>query len=176
MRLTRLRSAHAEEQYRIRGNLRHAHDDAASFTERLGNLRHDLTKREDTSGDNFRIELDRQTITNRGVAGELLIRRAEKLKNQLCEDMLVGRFAGFDLAIRVNFNGDADLVLRGKNSYMARVTDTALGTIRSLEATVLGFEERSAKLEADIVDTQKRGKELERKVGAPFEHESRYQE
>ena len=142
----------------------------------MGNLRHDITAREDTSGDNFCIELDGQIIVNRGIAGELLIRRAEKSKKQLCEDVRVGRFAGFDLTLRVNFNGDADLVLRGKNSYMARVTDTALGTIRSLEATVLGFEERSAKLEADIADTQKRGKELERKVGAPFEHESRYQE
>src|SRR6185369_7183774 len=95
MRLTRLRSAHAEEQYRIRSNLRHALDDAASFTERLGNLRHDITAREDTSGDNFRIELDGQIIVNRGIAGELLIRRAEKLKKQLCEDVRVGRFAGF---------------------------------------------------------------------------------
>ncbi len=39
MRLTRLRTAHAEEQYRIRSNLRHAHDDAETFTARLGNLR-----------------------------------------------------------------------------------------------------------------------------------------
>ena len=65
--------------------------------------------------------------------------------------------------------------MRGKNSYGARVTDTALGTIRSLEATVQGFEERAAKLETDIADAHKRGKELEAKVGAPFEHEERFQ-
>ena len=62
-----------------------------------------------------------------------------------------------------------------RDAYSARVTDTALGTIRSLEATVQGFEERAAKLETDIADAQKRGKELETKVGAPFEHEERYQ-
>ena len=33
-----------------------------------------------------------------------------------------------------------------------------------------------AKLETDIADAHKRGKELETKVGAPFEHEERYQE
>lgn len=33
----------------------------------------------------------------------------------------------------------------------------------------------SAKLETDIGDAQKRGKELEAKVGAQFEHEERYQ-
>jgi len=172
----RLRSAHAEEQYRIRSNLRHAHDDAATFTARLDNLRHDLTTREDTSGDQFSIVLDGETVTNRGIAGELLIRRAEKLKNRVCEEVLVGKFAGFDLFVRTNLGGDADLVLRGKNSYAVRVTDTALGTIRSLEATVQGFEERVTKLETDIADSQKRAKELETKVGAHFEHEERYQD
>jgi len=67
-------------------------------------------------------------------------------------------------------------VLRGKNSNAARVPDTALGTIRSLEATVQGFEERATKREADIADTQKQAKDLEGKVGAPFEREARYQE
>ncbi len=60
IRLTRLRSAHAEEQYRIRSNLRRSHEDAEIFTSRLANLRQDLGVRQDTSGDKFRIELDGQ--------------------------------------------------------------------------------------------------------------------
>ncbi len=64
--------------------------------------------------------------------------------------------------------------MRGKNSYSTRVTDTALGTIRSLESTVQGFEERVGRLEADIKDSQKRATELEAKVGSPFEKEERY--
>jgi predicted nucleic acid-binding Zn-ribbon protein len=76
--------------------------------------------------------------------------------------------------IRSGFNNTAELVLRGKNNYSTRVTDTALGTIRSLESTVQGFEERAARLEADIKDSQKRATELEAKVGSPFEKEERY--
>ncbi len=72
------------------------------------------------------------------------------------------------------FNNTAELVLRGKNSYSTRVTDTALGTIRSLESMVQGFEERAARLESDIKDSQKRATELEAKVGSPFEKEERY--
>jgi hypothetical protein len=176
MRLTRLRSAHAEEQYRIRSNLRHARDDAESSTARLTNLRLDIGAREDTSGDNFRIELDGEVVTNRGIAGELLIRRAEKLNGRSGDDVRVGRFAGFDLFIRVGFIGDPDLVVRGKNTYAAKITDTALGTIRSLESTVQGFEERAGKLEAAIGDAQKRATELEGRVGASFDREERYQE
>jgi DNA repair exonuclease SbcCD ATPase subunit len=68
------------------------------------------------------------------------------------------------------------MVLRGQNSYGARVTDTALGTIRSLEATVQGFEERAERLALDITDANKRIKELGEKVGAKFEREERFQE
>ncbi|MBE0544503.1 MAG: hypothetical protein IH623_24455 [Verrucomicrobia bacterium] len=68
------------------------------------------------------------------------------------------------------------MIVRGKNSYAARVTDTALGTVRSLEANVQGFEERAARLETDIADATKRAKELEGKVGAHFEREERYQQ
>lgn len=175
IRLTRLRSAHSEEQYRIRSNLRRSHEDAEMFTGRLANLRQDIGVRQDTSGDNFRIELDEQETNNRGIAGELILRRAEKLKNRFGDDIRIGRFAGFDLFLRPSFNSTVEVVMRGKNSYDARVTDTALGTIRSLEATVQGFEERANRLETDIAEARKRAKELEGKVGAHFEKEERYQ-
>jgi hypothetical protein len=115
-------------------------------------------------------------LDNRGIAGELILRRAEKIKNCFGDDVRIGRFAGFDLFLRPSFNNAVEILLRGHNCYGARVTDTALGTIRSVEATVQGFEERGAKLETDIADARKRGNELETKVGAPFEHEQRYQE
>jgi hypothetical protein len=175
MRLTRLRAAHAEEQYRIRSNLRRSHEDAEVFSARLMNLRQDIAIRQDTAGDKFGIELDGQETGNRGIAGELILRRAEKLKNRFGDDVSIGRFAGFALLLRPSFNNTVEVVLRGKNSYAARVTDTALGTIRSLEATIQGFEERATKLEADIADAHKRTKELETKVGAPFEKEEHYQ-
>ncbi len=174
IRLTRLRSAHAEEQYRIRASLRHSREEVGTWTERLSNLQEDLKLRQDTSGDKFRIELDKQILDNRGIAGELILRRAEKTKTRFGEDIRIGRFAGFDLFIRSGFNNSAELVLRGKNIYSSRVTDTALGTIRSLESEVQGFEERTARLEANIRDSRKRGVELEAKVGAPFEKEERY--
>ncbi|HEY5232706.1 MAG TPA: helicase [Verrucomicrobiae bacterium] len=174
MKLTRLRSAHAEEQYRIRTSLRHLQEDAQRFTEKRANLQLDLAARQDTSGDKFRIELDGQTLDNRGVAGELLLRRAGKIKNNFGANARVGKFAGFDLSLHASFNGGVELILHGKNSYSARVTDTALGTVRSLESIVQGFEERAAGLERDIRNSQKRAKEFESKVNAPFEHDKRY--
>ena len=146
------------------------------FSSRLVNLRQDLAVRQDTTGDKFIIELDGQETNNRGIAGELILRRAEKLKSRFGDDVRIGRFAGFDLYLRPSFNNTAEVVVRGKNSYAARVTDTALGTIRSLEVTVQAFEERATKLEADITDAHKRAKELETKVGAACEKEEHYQQ
>ena len=176
MRHTRLRSAHAEEQYRIRRKLLQSREDADSFTMRLANLRQDIALHQDVSGDNFQIEVDGQTLNNRGIAGELIVRRAAKLQGCFGDDVRIGRFAGFDLFLRPGLNSNAEIVVRGKNSYIARVTDTALGTIRSLETTIHGFEERATTMEAAILDCHKRAKELEAKIGAPFEHEKRYQE
>ena len=139
-------------------------------------MRQDISARQDTSGDRFSIEFDGQISDNRGIAGELIVRRAEKIKNRFGDDVRVGRFAGFDLFLRPTFTNNVEMILRGKNSYAARVTDTALGTIRSLEANVQGFEERASKLEYDIADANKRAKELETKVGAHFEREERYQQ
>mgnify|MGYP005852438757 FL=1 len=176
IRLTRLRSAHAEEQYRIRSNLCRSHEDAEAFTGRHSNLRRVIATRQDTSGDKFSIELDGQTLDNRGIAGELIVRRAEKIKNRYDDDVRVGSFAGFDLFLRPSFNNTVEMIVRGKNSYAARVTDTALGTVRSLEANVPGFEERAVRLETDIADATKRAKELQTRVGAHFEREERYQQ
>jgi hypothetical protein len=62
-----------------------------AFTGRLTNLRQDIAARQDTSGDKFSIELDGQTVDNRGIAGELIIRRAEKIKNRFGDDVWIGR-------------------------------------------------------------------------------------
>jgi N12 class adenine-specific DNA methylase len=176
MKLNRLRSSHIEEQYRLRSALRHSQGEAQRFSERLANLRLDLTVREDTSGDKFHIELEGKTLDNRGVAGELLLRRATKIRNNFGASPRVGKFAGFELFLHAAFSGEVELSLHGKNHYSARVTDTALGTIRSLESIMQGFEDRATTMERDIADLQKRAKELESKVGVPFEHEKRYQE
>lgn len=43
-----------------------------------------------SSGDKFSIELDGQVLDNRGIAGELIVRRAEKIKNRFGDDVRSG--------------------------------------------------------------------------------------
>ena len=174
MKLTRLRSAYMEEQYRIRDTLRHSQEEVQRYSGRLANLRQDLTVCQDTSGDKFCIELDGNVLDNRGVAGELIMRQAAKIRTAFGATARIGKFAGFELSLRASYNGEVELFLHGNGSYTARVTDTALGTIRSLESIPQGFGERVIRLESDIQEWQKRANEFEVKVGAPFEREQRY--
>ncbi len=95
MRLNRLSHAHAQEQYHLRSNLRHAHEKAEACSKRLENLRQDLAVRQDTSGDSFRIELDGKVLDNRGIAGELLLRRAAKIKKNCGTDHRVRQLRRF---------------------------------------------------------------------------------
>jgi N12 class adenine-specific DNA methylase len=176
MKLTRLHSAYRDEQYRIRDSLRHSQNEFQRHTENLANLRSDLAVRQDTSGDKFRIELEGKILDNRGVAGELILRRAIKIKSTFGATARLGKFAGFELSLRASYNNEVEVMLHGKGSYCTRVMDTAMGTIRSLESVVQGFEERAVRLESGIQDSQKRANELASKVGAPFEHEKRYHE
>jgi hypothetical protein len=139
---------------------------------RLVNLRQDFGIRQDASGEKFRIELDGQEFNYRGRCRRISHAPGGKIEARFGEDVRIGRFAGFDLFLWPGFNTTTEMVVRGSNSYGARVTDTAQGTILSLKATVQGFKERAERLTLNIADAQKRNKE----IGAKFEREECFQE
>jgi hypothetical protein len=66
-------------------------------------------------------------------------------------------------------------VLKGKNHYIANVAETPLGTIRSVEYTAQNLEERLSSWQRDLTEAEKNSRELETKIGQPFEHESKLQ-
>lgn len=103
----------------LRSALRHPQEEAQRYTDRLANLRLDLAVRQDTSGDKFRIEQEGQTLDNRGVAGELILRRAAKIRNNFGASPCIGKFAGFELFPHATYSGEVELSLHGKNHYSA---------------------------------------------------------
>ena len=168
-RLTRLRSQHAETQYKLRYQSRHLTDEVPRFEKRLADVQKDMTTRQDTSGDKFVIELEGQEIRDRGIAGELLLRRAERLRGTGGE-RLIGHFAGFDLFVADNYMRGPEIVVKGASTHTAKAANTALGTIRSLEYTVQNLDESAASLTRNIADAQKRLTDLQEQVDAPFEY------
>jgi hypothetical protein len=136
---------------------------------RLADVRRDLGTRQDTSGDRFVMTLEGQEIRDRGIAGELLLRRAERMKGSRT-DRQVGAFAGFQVFVADNFMQGPEIVLKGATTHVAKVTDTALGTIRSVEYAVQHLDELVGTLEQNIADTRKRLADTQAQVETPFEY------
>src|SRR6185436_15411605 len=142
-RLTRLQGQHRQSQYNLRIRLRHLMDELPRLEKRLEEVRADLATRQDTSGDKFVIHIEGQEIRDRGIAGELLLRRAMRLRGTGAEQQ-VGRFVGFQLLVAENYMRGPEILIRGAGLHVAKITDTALGTIRSLEHAVQSLGEVAA--------------------------------
>jgi TolA-binding protein len=174
-RLSRLHCQHQETQYTLRSRVRHLTDELPRLEHRLAAVRQDLTTREDTSGDRFVMTLEGQTLTDRGIAGELLLRRAERMRGSQTE-RLVGSLARFQVFVADTFMQGPQILLKGATTYTAKVTDTALGTIRSVEHAVQSLHELADSLSRAITDTRKRLADTQAQVGAPFEYAGRLAE
>jgi len=116
--------------------------------------------------------IEGQEIRDRGIAGELLLRRAERMRGTH-SDRQVGSIAGFQVFVSDNFMQGPEIVLKGATTYTAKVTDTALGAIRSVEHTIQHLEELAGNLVQSIADTRKRLTATQAQVEAPFEYAER---
>ena len=173
-RLSRLRSQHAETEYRIRSDIRRLKEAIPMLNERIENLKLDMAQRTDTRGDAFQIVLEKSVVKDRAIAGELLSRITRRVANAN-NQFEIGAFGGFQLFARSSLWGKVELVLHGKNHYALNVAETPLGMIRSLEYLVQNLEERVTYNQRDLADSEKKCRELETKLGQPFEHESKLQ-
>jgi len=174
-RLTRLRTQHRETGYRIRNQVRHLSEEIPRLERRLTALDADLARRQDTRGGRFTITLGTQQLTDRGIAGEMLIRVAERSKGLTVERRL-GTFAGFDLLIGPLPSGEAELLLRGNATHTCRVQATAHGTTRALEHVVNNLEDIRTQLADHLVQLQRRLGDLRVQMDVPFEHAARLAE
>lgn len=132
----------------------------------------DLAVRQDTSGENFAATIDGQPIRDRGIAGELLLRHAERVRGSRAGRQ-VGSIAGLRLFVADNLFRGPEIVIEGAGTYTANVTDTALGTIRSVEYIIQHLDEMAASLAQNILDTRKRLADTQAQVEAPFEYAGR---
>jgi N12 class adenine-specific DNA methylase len=173
-RLTRLRSQHAESQYHIRSSVRRLGEEIPLIRQRLENLKIDLAQRCDTGADAFKIQISGTDYTDRVMAGELLNRCASKIAGTGCEKS-IGEFAGFRLVVRAGFLDRVEILLKGKNTYTANVSESGLGTIRSMEYAIQNLDECGERYSRELAESEKRKRELESKIGQPFEHEEKLQ-
>ncbi len=168
MRLTRLKKQHAESLYQMRYRIRRLNDGATISEREIASIREDLRTRTTTRGDNFVMTVKSETFTDRVKAGRALVFLAAAMK-PFESTKAIGSIGGFPISIE-RFDERATLLIYGKHSYRANVSESASGTIASLEYALDSFEDRQRERETDLAQCRRQSADLGKQLDQPFEH------
>ncbi len=171
MRFTRLKKQHAESQYQMRYRIKTLGESTQICERAIANIREDLRTRTSTRGDNFSMQIQKETFTDRTKAGRALVFFAAALK-PFQTTKPIGNIGGFSVAIQ-KIEERANIIIHGKDSYQANVSDSALGTISSLEHALESLDDRLQERESDLKQYHRQKEDLARQLDQPFEHEEK---
>ena len=101
-RLQRQHAAHVDDQHAIRRQIRNARLDQAHAEGRIRAITNDLARRQSTRGEQFTIDIEGRTITQRKAAGAALLTKVRLAARERTERRwTVGRIGGFGLTCTI---------------------------------------------------------------------------
>jgi N12 class adenine-specific DNA methylase len=171
MRLTRLKRQHAESLYQMRYRIKRLGDSAQILEREIANIREDLRTRTSTRGDNFSMTVKNEPFTDRVTAGRAVVFTAAAVK-PFESSKAVGSIGGFPISVE-RFGERITLLIHGKHSYRANVSDSATGTVASLEHALDSFEDRLSERETELAQSRRQSADLAKQLDQPFEHEEK---
>ena len=110
-------------------------------------------------------------FTDRLKAGRSLVFAAAAIK-PFESTNTIGSIGGFPISIE-KFDERATLLIHGKHSYRANVSDSPTGTIASLEHALDSIEDRLRERETDLAQSRRQIVDLTNQFQQPFEHEEK---
>jgi N12 class adenine-specific DNA methylase len=137
MRLTRLKRQHTESLYQMRYRIKRLGDASELLEREIANIREDLRTRTSTRGDNFAMTVRNETFTDRVKAGRAIVFAAAGIK-PFESTKAIGSIGGFPISVE-RFDERATLLIHGKHSYRASISESSAGTIASLEHALGSF-------------------------------------
>ena len=158
-RLQRQRAAHLDDQHAIRRQIQDARLDQAHAEARTRAITADLARRSSTRGDEFVMEIEGRTITQRKAAGAALLTKIRlAARERIARTWTVGRIGGFDLTCAIqpsprNGRPEPELVLERTNFMQPIGVDdetTQIGIIARLEHTL-------DRMDAELEEHHRRG-------------------
>src|SRR5690606_4946490 len=148
-RLERLRSAHQDDQFAIRRQIRDAERDIEYSTRRISDIGQDLDRLVHTAGEAFRMTVGDERFRERKLAGRALMKEILTLVQLQHEDgTIIASVGGFE----VRYSGErfgqdgyryATMLVRtgAETEIDLPVTTTPLGAIAKLEHVLANLEE-----------------------------------
>jgi N12 class adenine-specific DNA methylase len=157
-RLQRQRAAHVDDQHAVRRQIRDARHDQAHAEGRIGAITADLARRQPTRGEQFVMQVEGRTLTQRKAAGAALLTKIRLAARERTErSWTVGRIGGFDLTCDIRSGRrdarlEPDLALERTNFSQPIDIDgetTPVGLIARLEHAL-------DRMEADLEEHRRR--------------------
>ncbi|TPJ81896.1 lactate dehydrogenase [Mesorhizobium sp. B2-5-13] len=175
-RLERLRSAHQDDQFAIRRQVRDAERDIEYSTRRISEIGQDLAHLVPTTGDAFRIKVGEATLTERKLAGRALMTEILTLVQiQQAGDLSIASIGGFDLEYSgERFGQDSyrytTMLLRtgAKTEIELPVTATPLGAIAKLEHVLATLDEEQERARHRLAEAERRLAAYRSREGGAF--------
>jgi hypothetical protein len=187
-RLDTLRSAHVNQQYRIKSELSSLPGRIGRAKESLAKVEADIATRDQTADAPFSMTVGNKTFTGedaRKEAAKALTAVVMSWKDDQTPQVRA-RFRGFDIISRgrgtLRFGDDAEdrtpeLFVRGATMYTANLNpDNPLGTMQSIEHVLRNFEHHADNDRADVAKLEKEHVDYQAQVNKPFEHEEKLKE
>jgi hypothetical protein len=171
MRLSRLKRQHADSRFQMRYRVKTLGESIQVAERSIANIREDLRIRTSTRGDNFSMRIKKELFTNRTEAGRQLVFIAAALK-PFQTTKPIGTVGGFPVSIQ-KLEDRANLIIHGKESHQANISDSPAGTISSVEHALEGMSDRLQGRELDLKLHRRQREDLAKQLDQPFEHEEK---
>jgi hypothetical protein len=155
----------------MRYQIRRINDHATMLEREIANIREDLRTQTITRGDNFVMTVKNDTLTDRIKAGRALIFLAAAIR-PFESTKTIGNIGGFPISIE-RFDERATILISGRHSYRANVSDSPAGTIASLEHALDSIEDRLRERETNLTQSRRQIVDLTNQLDQPFEHEEK---
>lgn len=175
-RLERLRSAHQDDQFAIRRQIRDAERDMEYSTGRIGEIGQDLARLVPTTGEAFRMRVGEEVFNERKLAGRALMKEILTLVQLQHEDeTVIASVGGFELAYSgQRFGKDgyryATMLVRtgAETEIELPVTTTPLGAIAKLEHVLSNLDEEQERTRHRLAEAERRLAAYRSREGGAF--------
>jgi hypothetical protein len=175
-RLERLRSAHQDDQFAIRRQIRDAERDMEYSTRRIGEIGQDLARLVPTTGEAFRMRVGEEVFNERKLAGRALMNEILTLVQLQHEDeTVIASVGGFELAYSgERFGKDgyryATMLVRtgAETEIELPVTTTPLGAIAKLEHVLSNLDEEQERTRHRLAEAEHRLAAYRSREGGSF--------
>lgn len=175
-RAQRKKVAFDREQAAIERRVANARQNLSHYQERVPQIERDIARRQDTSGENFKMIVNGKTFTDRTEAGDALLGEIDLARGpkETIEGKKLGEISGFAVLLDTWMVGkeqniSATISREGGHQTEFRVGTSANGVIRSLESVLNAFDRDLADAKQRLAAAKQTLTQYEPQVGRKFE-------